>query len=78
MPDELLVEARKRAAANGTTMSEVITAAVREAFAHRSSRVSRRRHISLISDAPITNSGLRPGVNLDDSASLWEIMEEDS
>src|SRR5687767_13598992 len=69
----LLAEAKRVAAANGRTLTSVIEDALRESF-------SRRRELQAgpVAKLPtFRGQGLYPGVNLDDSASLLELMEGD-
>lgn len=69
LDDELLQMARERAAASGRTLSQVVEDALREALArYRTPDVQPR--IRLPTD-PGDGRGLRPGVDLDDSAGLW-------
>jgi hypothetical protein len=69
--DTLLAEAKARAAASGRTLAAVVDDALREAFA-------RRPHVGPpdLPSLPIfRGSRLGPGVDLDDSAELLELME---
>ncbi len=68
--DQLLSEAKARAAASGRTLNAVVEDALREALARRPSRGRGRIELP-------TNSGSRllPGVDLDDSAALLALME---
>jgi predicted transcriptional regulator len=70
--DELLRKAKDVAAKTNRSMGEVVSDALREVFARQKASgrtvrlpVSRQR------------SGLCPGVNLDDSASLLDLMEQE-
>ncbi|MGH2444909.1 MAG: YlcI/YnfO family protein [Candidatus Limnocylindria bacterium] len=69
--DQLLTEAKARAARSGTTLNAVVEDALREAFARRSH--TGRGQVELPTFA---GGRLRPGVDLDDSADLLERMEE--
>ena len=67
--DALLVEAKTRAARSGRTLNEVVESALREAFARRD-RPDRRVEI------PVFRGGrVMPGVDLDDSAALLDLMD---
>lgn len=68
--DQLLNEAKARAARAGTTLNAVVEDALREAFARR--RRANRRRIDLPTFA---GSQVRPGVDLDDGAALLDRME---
>jgi hypothetical protein len=71
LDDELLSQVKAYAARSGKTLTAVITDALRESMA-RYEVSTEREHISL----PVDNGdGLLPGVDLDDSASLLELME---
>jgi hypothetical protein len=72
LDDELLREAKKRAAASGKTMTQVIEEAIRESFLRSEENRKHRKRIEL----PVHFGGvLQPGVNLDDSAGLLAIMD---
>lgn len=69
----LLAEAKKVAAANGRTLTAVIEDALRESLCRR-----REAKGGPIASLPtFRGHGLVPGVNLDDSASVLELMEGD-
>jgi hypothetical protein len=72
LDDALLAEAKKAAAENGTTLTAVIENALRQSFAHRS-QVAPRGRVRFTTSG---KGGLRPGVDLDDSAALLELMEQ--
>jgi hypothetical protein len=69
--EALLREAKQLAARTGKTFTAVIEDALREALARQSS-VTPREPVRLIT---VDGNGLRPGVDLDDSASLLDLME---
>jgi hypothetical protein len=70
--DHLLAEAKEAAARRGSTLTALIEDALRQAL--RTSAASTRERIPL----PVHRGGrLRPGVDLDDSAALLDLMEED-
>jgi Arc/MetJ family transcription regulator len=71
LPDDLLAEAKARAAREGRSLSAVVGDAVRTAF-QRSDREQGAKRQEL---PRFGSGGLRPGVDLDDSASLLEAME---
>jgi hypothetical protein len=67
--DRLLVEAKTRAARSGRTLNEVVEDALREAFARRDAGGGRV-------ELPVFRGGrLMPGVDLDDSAALLDLMD---
>lgn len=72
LDDELLSAAKRHAVETGRTLTAVIEDALRQALARRSSG-HRARAVEL----PIARGGgrLQPGVDLDDSAALLELME---
>jgi hypothetical protein len=71
LDDHLLREARELAARTGRTLTAVLDEALRETLARHRAR-GRRPRVKL----PVfTGRGLRPGVDLDDSAGLLEIMQ---
>jgi len=72
LDDQVFKEIKKIAAAAGKTLGSVIEEALRETL-------SRRRQS--VEDEPVElpvfeGKGLRPGVDLDDSSSLVDLMEE--
>ncbi len=67
----LLAEAKKVAAENGQTLTAVIEEALRQRLARR--RPAARRKPPRLTT--VRGTGLVPGVDLDDSASLMELME---
>ena len=71
LEDHLLREAKQFAARTGRTLTAVIEDALRESLAR-----SRKRPLRTRATLPtFRGNGLRPGVDLDDSASLLEVME---
>jgi plasmid stability protein len=69
--DQLLSEAKARAAASGRTLNAVVEDALRQALAPRPAR---GRHPA--PGLPTLRGGrLLPGVDLDDTAALLELME---
>jgi hypothetical protein len=71
LPDALLAQAKKLAAESRTTVTALIEDALRE-------RLTRKRKTSRSLPAKLTTygaGGLQPGVDLDDSAALLDLME---
>ena len=71
LDDRLLAEVKKYAAETGRTLTSVLEDALRETLARRQTRV-RRRFVRL---RTVKGDGLQPGVDLDDAASLLDLME---
>jgi len=71
LDDSLLAEVKRIAAATGRTMTAVIEDALREALARRRERGER----PLVALPTFRGDGLLPGVDLDDSAALLDLME---
>jgi hypothetical protein len=71
LDEHLLAEAKKYAAASGRTLTAVVEDALRDALARRPSGAKRPR----VRLKTFRGNGLRPGVDLDDSAALLETME---
>jgi hypothetical protein len=71
LPDELLAEAKKAAAEGRTTLNAVIEDAVRAALARRGGGAPPQP----VRLTTFGRGGVRPGIDLDDSASLLEAME---
>lgn len=73
MEDALLREAKQYAVRTGTTLTRVIEDAVREMLARRQARGVREPvHLPTFD-----GEGLQPGVDLDDTRSLIELMDAD-
>lgn len=73
LDDTLLAEAKQRAARGGITLTAIIEQALRESFSRREERPD-RRPVKL----PVWGrGGVMPGVDLDNSASLLELMERE-
>jgi predicted transcriptional regulator len=71
LDDDLLQEAKKLAAATGRSLTDLVEEALRERLARREAQ-RRRERVSL----PTYNGGgFLPGVDLDDSAALLDLME---
>jgi hypothetical protein len=71
LDDDLLAKAKRAAVERGTTLTAVIEDALRRALAPSPS--SRREPFSL---PTFRGDGFRPGVDLDDTASVLDVMEE--
>ena len=72
LDDHLLAELRRIAAASGRTLTAVIQDALRESLSRR--REDKRAPVEL----PVFHgTGLLPGIDLHDSASLLDQMEAD-
>ena len=70
LPADLLAEAKERAAREGRSLSDVVGDAVRSSFAR--SAAASAEPVELPS---FDGGGLQPGVDLDDSAALLDLME---
>jgi hypothetical protein len=71
LDERLLAEAKKHAADTGRTLTAVLEDALRETLARRSAR-GKRRPVRL---KTVKGDGIRPGVDLDDTAALLDLME---
>lgn len=72
LDDRLLQDAKREALASGRTLTQVIEEALRETLARRG-RVAPRKRLKL---RVFHGGGLQPGVDLDDSAALLDIMDD--
>ena len=70
LPPDLLAAAKERAAREGRSLSAVVGDAVRDSFARTA--LAAREPVEL---PTFDGDGLLPGVDLDDSAALLELME---
>lgn len=68
---DLLRAAKRRALETGRTLTAVIDEALRESMARPAGGASRGRYRIV----PYRGGGLLPGVNLDDSSALLDLME---
>jgi hypothetical protein len=71
LDENLLREAKGHAAATGRTLTAVIEDALREALARRHERPERPQ----VQLRTFKGTGLQPGIDLDDSAALWDLMD---
>ena len=71
LDEHLLAAAKKYAAESGRTLTSVLEDALRDSLARRATR-ARRVRVRL---RTFKGGGVRPGVDLDDSASLQDAME---
>lgn len=71
LDDRLLAEDKKRAAESGKTLTSVLEDALREALARRSVH-AKSKPVRL---KTVKGGGVRAGVDLDDSASLLDVMD---
>lgn len=72
--DELLKSAKRYAYETGRTLTAVIEDALRRVLSQRPGK-GRRTRVKLTT---VKGHGVRPGIDLDDSASLLAMMEEPS
>jgi hypothetical protein len=71
LDESLLVEAKKLAAETGRTLTSVIEDALREVLARR----SQTRRNKKVRFTTFGGRGLQPGVDLDNSAALLDLMD---
>lgn len=71
LPDDLLAQLKKLAAESRTTVTAIIEEALRERLARR----RRKRQAYPVQPTTFGSEGLQPGVDLDDSAALLDLME---
>jgi hypothetical protein len=71
LDERLLAQAKRLAAESGRTLTSVLEDALRETLARRRPR-AKTKPVRL---KTVKGGGVRPGVDLDDSASLLDLME---
>ena len=71
LDESLLKAAKRRALETGKTLTAVIEEALRESLCRKGST----KKLGRFRIKPVGGGGLCPGVNLDDSCSLLDIME---
>ena len=69
--DQLLAEVKQLAAQTGQTLTAIIEEALRQMLAHQQ-QIADRPPVQLIT---VSGNGPQPGVDLDDSAALLDLME---
>lgn len=74
LDDALLLRAKKLAAETGRSLTAVIEDALREVIGRRNIARTQTDHFIL---PTFGGRGLRPGIDLDNSAELLDLMEED-
>jgi hypothetical protein len=72
LPDDLLTEAKERAAREGRSLSDVVGDAVRSGFSRTATAA--RQPVEL---PTFDGGGVQPGVDLDDTSALLDLMERD-
>jgi hypothetical protein len=73
LDDALLREAKRAANESGRTLTQLIEDALRESLARRKGP----KAIQQVVLPTFKGDGLMPGVNLDDSAGLLDLMDDD-
>jgi hypothetical protein len=71
LDEHLLAQAKRHAAESGKTLTAVLEDALRASLARRDAR-TRTKRVRL---KTVKGGGMRPGVDLDDSASLRDLMD---
>lgn len=72
LDEKLLREAKRLAAESGTTLTALIEESLRERIARKKAGTRARSPVRLHTAG---KGGVRPGVDLDDTASLIDLME---
>ena len=75
LPDQLLGQAKKAARENRTTLTEWIASAVRESLARKRSKSWRTYSPMPVYSPPAGTAGVQPGVDLDDTSALLDLMD---
>jgi hypothetical protein len=75
LDEALFVEAKKWAAANGSTLTALIEDALREVLSRKKAVSGPKTKIVL---PTFRGKGVRPGVDLESSATLLDVMDENS
>jgi hypothetical protein len=74
LPDKVMRDAKRLAAETGRTLTAVIEDALREAIARRRQPAAPRK----VKLTTVGGRGIAPGVSLDDSVALRELMDQDA
>jgi len=75
LPDSLLEEARKAAAEEKTTVTQLVREGLRERISRRSK--GRRRAAKRVKLTTFGRGGVRPGIDLNKTSSLLDLMDAD-
>jgi hypothetical protein len=73
LDDTLLADAKAHAARTGRTLTQVVEDALRESLARRDARPGARKPVDI---PTFKGRGVQPGVDLDSSAALLELMDD--
>jgi hypothetical protein len=73
LPNDLILQAKKAALEADTTLTEIIANAIREALGRREKK-NRQKDLRLVTYG---KGGVAPGVDLDDTSSLLDLMDAD-
>jgi hypothetical protein len=71
LPDDLILQAKKAALEADTTLTEIIANALRESLA-KPRRKKPKREFKIVASG---SGGVFPGVDLDDTSALLDIMD---
>jgi hypothetical protein len=74
LDEKLLKEAKRQAAESGMTLTAIIEESLRERLARKQAGAKPRKPVRL---RVAGKGGVRPGVDLDDTASLIDLMEDE-
>ena len=74
LPDDLLSKARKEALENGQSLAALVEEALRERLGRKPVKAGGARQAL----PTFGRGGLQPGVDLDDTASLLDLMDGDA
>jgi len=72
IPDELLRRAKQAASERSCTLSEIVQEALQKVFSHRRTAPGKRRTRL----TTFRGRGVLPGIDLDESATLLDAMED--
>ena len=72
MDDDLLREAKRKAAERGETLTTFIEEAVRERLAPKATRTKRKRII-----LPVGDGRLRPDINFSSNAAVQDLLDQE-
>ena len=76
LPDSLISQAKRMAIEKGTTLTELIADALREALARKKNRSTVDVPPMPVFTPPPGEEGFQHGVDLDDSAALSDLMDD--
>jgi hypothetical protein len=75
LPDPLMLQVKQEAQRRGRTVTSLIEQGLRLVLAQPQPQEPKKRFTLPVSD--VKSGGLMPGIDLNNSVALWDLMDED-